>query len=264
MPRAVPGVTRTFRQDWGSGLRRALAIHCSLAHSGAWGGVARRLGDALWLQAFDLPGHGRSGDWDPSRDIMDQTVEMALDLIGDTRLDLIGHSFGAVACLRVAAEHPHLVRSLALYEPVLFAAAALDGHDAAAPHAEFAAALERGDRPEAARAFNALWGAERDWEAIPLRQRAALAARIHLVPAGNDALYGDRGGLLAPGRLAAVAAPVLLLEGSESPSIVPAINAALARRLPDARRVRVAGAGHMGPITHPDEVSAAIRVHLGL
>jgi pimeloyl-ACP methyl ester carboxylesterase len=31
------------------------------------------------------------------------------------------------------------------------------------------------------------------------------------------------------------------------------------RRLPDARRVSVDGAGHMVPITHPAEVAEAIR-----
>ena len=38
-----------------------------------------------------------------------------------------------------------------------------------------------------------------------------------------------------------------------------AINKSLERRLPDARRERIAGAGHMAPLTHPREVAQAIR-----
>ena len=264
MPEALLGGTRTFWRDWGEGPRRAVAIHCSLAHSGAWAAVAERLGDALRIQAFDLPGHGRSGPWDEARDIMDQAVAMALGLVGEGPVDLIGHSFGAVACLRIALERPDLARALALYEPVLFAAAREDGFDVAALPVSYEAALAAGDRLEAARRFNALWGAGAPWEALPERQRAALASRIHLIPAGNPALYEDRAGLLAPGRLEALAAPVLLLDGAASPPVIPAINAALAARLPNASRETVAGAGHMGPITHPDAVAAAIRRHLGL
>jgi pimeloyl-ACP methyl ester carboxylesterase len=264
MPEALLGGTHTFWREWGEGPRQALAIHCSLAHSGAWGGVAERLGDMLRTQAFDLPGHGRSGPWDEARDIMDQAVAMALELIGEAGpVDLIGHSFGAVACLRIAMERPGLARSLALYEPVLFAAARADGFDPAGSFAAFEQALAAGEPAEAARRFTGLWGSGEPWEALPERQRTALAQRIQLIPAGNPALHEDRAGLLAPGRLEAVAAPVLFLEGAASPPVISAINGALARRLPKASRETIAGAGHMGPITHPDAVAAAIRRHLG-
>jgi pimeloyl-ACP methyl ester carboxylesterase len=46
--------------------------------------------------------------------------------------------------------------------------------------------------------------------------------------------------------------------------VIAAISAGLERRLPAARRETIPGAGHMGPITHPDAVAAAIRAHLGL
>ena len=263
MPEADFGGTRTFWQAWGTGGRRAVAVHCSLAHSGAWEGVAARLSDVLRLQAFDLPGHGRSGDWDQGRDIMDQTVAMALGLIRDAPVDLIGHSFGAVACLRLAVERPDLVRSLVLFEPVFFAAAAADGYDTGAPFTPFAEALAKGDWDEAARFFTDLWGAGERWDDLPARQRAALAARIHLIPAANPALHDDNAGLLAPGRLERAEMPVLLLEGADSPPVIAAIAAGLARRLPDARRETITGAGHMGPITHPEAVAGAIRRHLG-
>jgi pimeloyl-ACP methyl ester carboxylesterase len=55
---------------------------------------------------------------------------------------------------------------------------------------------------------------------------------------------------------------VLLVEGAESPPIIDAVQEELARRLPQARRLIVPGAGHMVPITHPDIVARAVQAHL--
>jgi pimeloyl-ACP methyl ester carboxylesterase len=259
MPEAVLGGTRTFWREWGTGARRAIAIHCSLAHSGAWEGVATRLARDLRLQAFDLPGHGRSADWDGAWDIADQTVAMAEALADGEEVDLFGHSFGAVAALILALRRPELVRSLALFEPVFFAAARADGVGTRELFRPFEEALARGDREEAARIFTDLWGgAGPGWEALSPRQRMQLADRIHLIAAADATLHADRAGILAPGRLEALPVPVLLMEGSASPAVVAAINAALAARLPAAARVTIPGAGHMGPITDPAEVAAAI------
>ena len=56
--------------------------------------------------------------------------------------------------------------------------------------------------------------------------------------------------------------PVLLIEGADSPPVIDAIHTELARRLPQASRLSVPGAGHMVPITHPQIVAAAIAAHL--
>ena len=52
--------------------------------------------------------------------------------------------------------------------------------------------------------------------------------------------------------------PALLLEGDASPDMSYAINKSLERRLPNARRERIEGAGHMAPLTHPQDVAQAI------
>ena len=62
--------------------------------------------------------------------------------------------------------------------------------------------------------------------------------------------------------LEAIDAPVLLISGAESPPVIHAIAGALAGRLPDVGRANVPGAGHMLPITHPDEVAGLIGVNL--
>jgi pimeloyl-ACP methyl ester carboxylesterase len=252
-------------RQFGSGPRSALALHCTLSHGGSWRGLAELLGDRLSVTACDLPGHGKSPEWDRARDIHDQCTEAVMPLL-QRQMDLIGHSFGATVALRLAIEAPERVRSLCLIEPVLFAAAALEVPEALTAYREaaepFSRALRDGNMPLAARLFNREWGDGRGWDRIPERTRAYITARMDMIPAQEPALSEDSACLLAPERLARAQMPVLLMDGTQSPPIVMQINAALANRLPDARRVRVAGAGHMAPMTHPEAVARAIGAFL--
>ncbi|MES2144421.1 MAG: alpha/beta hydrolase, partial [Pseudomonadota bacterium] len=56
--------------------------------------------------------------------------------------------------------------------------------------------------------------------------------------------------------------PVLLIEGADSPPVINAVHTELARRLAQATRLVVSGAGHMVPITHAQDVARAVQVHL--
>ena len=252
----------------GQGARPALLIHCSLAHSGAWSALAERLAGKLRMTAFDLPGHGGAPDPEPGADITALAMAQAVALAEAERgpVDAVGHSFGAVVALRLALERPELVRTLTLIEPTIFAAAWHAGAPEAAAHVDalrpLEAALKAGDRAAAARFFLADWGAGSGWDALPAAQRAYVADRIHLILQAEPSLWHDTGKLLAPGRLEALARPVLLVEGGCSPPIIGAIAREIARRLPRVVRVTVPGAAHMVPMTHPDAVAVAIGVHL--
>jgi pimeloyl-ACP methyl ester carboxylesterase len=245
----------------GQGPRAALAIHCSLAHCGAWAGVARALGDLMTVTAFDLPGHGESGPWRGAGEIQSVSTAIAADLL-DGPADIIGHSFGATVALRLAVEHPHLVRSLSLYEPVFFAVALADHPEMRAPHeaemATYRSGIAAGEMARAARGFLRVWGEGSGWDALPEKARASIAAQMPLIEAASPALYDDAGGMLGSGALARIAAPALLMEGARSPAIIGAINAGLATRLPETHRAVIAGAAHMGPITRPGAVAAEI------
>ena len=111
-----------FARRWGDGPREVVALHCSLAHSGAWEGVVRALGPGLRVTAPDILGHGKAPDIDPGRDLHDQCYEAVLPHLPEGRFDAVGHSFGATLALRLAEELPERVRSLTLIDPVLFAA----------------------------------------------------------------------------------------------------------------------------------------------
>lgn len=257
MPRGDRGGHPTYWTTFGQGPRPALMIHCALAESSVWGGMARHLSGALSMTAFDLPGHGRSGDWDGVGEIQAQCVRIAADFAARAGgpLDVIGHSFGATVALRLALEHPGALRSLVLIEPVLFAVAGRAKGDG---DAAFAEAMRAGDMERAARDFTALWGTGARWEDIAQAQQAKLTAQMPLIAASAPALYDDIGGMLRPGGLEGLDLPVLLLEGSRAPAVISAINDGLAARLARAERSIIGGAGHMAPVTHPAQLSAEI------
>lgn len=251
-----------FRRHWpGDQARPALALHCMLASGSYWGPIAARLGGRIDLRGFDMPGHGRSPAWDPvagEPDFHSTVTRFAASLI-DRPVDLIGHSLGATVALRIAVAAPEAVRSLTLIEPVLFAAAP----DAvqAARDAELAAQLADGNTAQAVRSFMAAWGAQGYDDLTPAMQEQ-MRARIGIVAENAATLTEDRARLLRPGGLEAIDAPVLLISGTQSPAVIHSIAEALAGRLADVGRATVPGAGHMLPITHPDEVAGLIAVNL--
>ncbi|MEO0750488.1 MAG: alpha/beta hydrolase [Pseudomonadota bacterium] len=236
-------------------------IHCGLANSAAWGRMAKHLSGLLTMTAFDTPGHGRSDPWDARDDIQKTTAEIAADFLSGPT-DIIGHSFGATAALRLAVLRPDVVRTLTLIEPVFFAAALRDKPEIA-PHfaagqRDFVTAMQNGEMREAARAFTRIWGDGTPWEAIPDSAQQMLADHMYLIAASKPALEDDIGGMLAPGVLSAIDQPVLLIEGSQSPEIIPIIHDSLSGRLPNVTRAVIMGGGHMSPITHAGQVASEV------
>lgn len=235
---------------------RMLALHCALAHGGAWAGLG------LGILAPDLPGHGGSPDW-VGTDYHTDCTRAVISLM-DGPMHVVGHSSGAVIALRVALERPELVRTLTLIEPVLFAAARAAGSPTFADHvarfAPVALAFADGDMMAAAAAFHGVWGVG-TFSALPPDARAYMAARMPLIAAMNATLTDDAAGVLGPWRLESLGIPVLLLEGDKSPPVIAAIQDELARRLPQVTRVIVPGAAHMLPVTHAAPVAAAIAAH---
>ena len=254
-----------YSQVWGTGAQDALLLHCSLASSDAWRGVAGHLADGLTMTGFDFRGHGKSADWDGAGDYHSICTADAGGFL-KRPMHLIGHSFGATVALRLALERPDMVRSLTLIEPVFFAVA--KDTAAYADHTEeflpFVDAMERGEDGAAAQVFTDVWGTGADWAKLPAEMRAYVTKRIGLIPATVPTLYDDSAGMTGDGRLEGMSCPVLLVEGTQSPSIIAAINGALAARLPDVQRVKVEGASHMVPITHSAQVAEVISRFLSL
>ncbi|MCC0077851.1 MAG: alpha/beta hydrolase [Rhodobacter sp.] len=236
----------------------AVLAHCFLGNGGSWRRLLAAMAplDALSL---DLPGHGASPMPDSPGDFHALTADAITAQVAQPSL-LIGHSFGAASMLRHALHHPQTVTGLVLIEPVFFAAAR--GMPAYDPYRESERALHgavrAGDLEHAAREFLALNPGSPSWESLPAPVQRQMAAQMPLVSATEPGLFGDSGGLCAPGVMEGFDPPVLLLVGSGTTPIFHATVKALAQRLPRAEVAVIPGAGHMVPISHPTETAQVI------
>ena len=259
MPTQTSGGAQTYFARSGHGTEPGLFLHCALAQGSAWDRVTALLADEMSMIAMDLPGHGRSEDWDTARDFAEQARDMAYGLLSGP-MHVIGHSFGGYVALRLALDHPEKVRSLTLIDPIFFAAARHADETRFRDHLRraqrYMEALAEGDPVSAAREFTADWGVGLPWESLNPEHAAYISDRMSLIAATEAAVLDDNGAVWD--RLEQIECPILMTGGSASPPVMHAILDGLQSKQPLAKRVRLEGAGHMAPITHPDKVSALI------
>ena len=164
-----------------------------------------------------------------------------------------------------ALRRPSRVNALALYEPTLFGLIeatsekpnAVDGiRDSVA---QAGTALGLGDRATAAKIFIDYWMGEGAYIAKPEAQRIAIEDAIVQVRGWFHALMKAPTTLVS---LRSLKMPVLLLQGRETTDSARAVSALLAQSLPQVEVLNFDGLGHMGPITHPAPVNAAIEAFL--
>jgi pimeloyl-ACP methyl ester carboxylesterase len=244
-----------------------------LLHSGGlssrqWGRLAERLATEHRILSPDFLGYGRSSPWP-----RDQEFHFILDVLAIEALlgsvaapvHVVGHSYGGFIALLVALHQPERVRSLALIEPVAFGVPH-SRHDAAARASLAAAGIEHslidpatGGQEPWLREFVDYWSGPGAWEALPEAARASFRSV-------GWKLFGEVRSLLldrTPHQAyATLAATTLLLSGETSPLAARRVIAHLADVIPGARVLTVAGAGHMAPITHADQVNQWIADHI--
>ena len=252
-----------FFRESGSGTG-VVCIHCNASSSSQWRPLMDRLAQSHRVLAPDTHGAGRGPAWPDDRALTLRDEVALLKPVfarAGEPFALIGHSYGAAVALHAALLQPERVRALVLYEPTLFALI-----DAASPMpnaadgirqtvALAAAELSRGDRGAAAEVFIDYWMGEGAWSAKPEAQRSAIEAAVVNVQGWGGALFGDTTPLAA---FRALKMPVLLMQGSETTPSARAVATLLARTLPRVETLTLRGLGHMGPVTHPEQVDEAI------
>ncbi len=244
--------------------KATLCLHCSTGSSRQWASLAAALGDGRRVIAPDLLGYGDNPPWPRGQPVsLDDEVSRLMPLLEcqDEPVDVVGHSFGAAVALKLALLRPHRVRSLCVYEPVLFGLLREDAASDAA-RAQIHAistrvdrALTRGAIEAAAALFIDFWSGDGAWKSMPQSRRDGVRARIEKVRADFEALFTEQITLAALRRLHV---PVLCLSGKRSPAVARRVADLLTSTLPDVRSRRFVQAGHMGPVTDADAVNESI------
>jgi pimeloyl-ACP methyl ester carboxylesterase len=171
------------------------------------------------------------------------------------RVVVIGHSYGALTALFLAARHPDLVRALVLAEaPAIPLLAHLPGDEARTGKEMFEdiqrrmvapmqQAFRRDDRDAGIAAFiDYVFNDPHAWNKMPESSRKEMLRDAHEwdVMMTSGTLFPD----IAPQTIRKITAPTLLLSGAKSYPFLGPITKELARLLPNRENIVLPDAGH--------------------
>ncbi|WP_433131588.1 alpha/beta fold hydrolase [Micromonospora sp. CA-240977] len=239
-------------------------VHGSGGGLHSWATVADQLASdhEVWLPA--RRGYGPSDVPPGPKSFSEETadllavIEAARQPTGRT-VHVVGASYGSTLALHTAAADPRGIRSLAIFEPPLFAA----GAEIAPLLARYRAAFERDDAAAMAAALNdvtrvpaeivaALAASAGDRTPDPVEARRAAIGWLHDL----EALAGDSTDIA---RWSSISVPTLLLAGADTWAPMPATMDTLARTIPAVRHVVWAGQSHFVTMTAPTLVADTLR-----
>jgi len=245
-----------------------ICLHSSASSARQWSALQDSLATGYRVLAPDLLGYGTDANWQYERALsLDDEARRIEPLIAaePDGVHLVGHSFGGAVALHLALRNPARVRSVALYEPMLADLLQEDFKTRAAA-VEFGSmriavrrAVYSGRADHAAQVFVDYWSGVGAWRALPEKRRQAIVQRMRKVDAEFDAILYNATGLAAYRR---IGVPVLALVGDATRLPPRQIVDLLCTVLPEVTRREIAGAGHLGPLTHPGDVNPRIRAFL--
>lgn len=183
-----------------------------------------------------------------------------LDALGLPRVTLVGSSYGAYTALALAIAQPQRVAAIVAVEPAMLCYADFSEsgrRERARFRAEVIepanAAFRRGDDATAA----ALMTGGIQGRAAPSADDPAYRRRMQNVLAMRMlALSSNEFPLLPPAALKALPMPVLLVSGEDTAPIHAEVFRNVVAAMPQARSVRIAGAGHSVPRDQPERFNA--------
>jgi pimeloyl-ACP methyl ester carboxylesterase len=238
-------------------------LHASGSSARQWLELTEMLQPRFRVCAVEFRGHGVTGD---SPFALDDEVARVAPLVAKAGgAHFVGHSYGAAVAMKLAAMHPGSVRSLIAYEPVLVRWLMDDeagrrlARDIAAIADRIRNRLSWGQDRLAAQLFVEFWSGAGAWDSLPGATQIASAAGMRMVLRQFDAMFREA---LPPAQLARLAIPMLFMNGAKTIPFALQVAGLLREELPHARHEALPGMGHMGPITHAQEVNRTIAQFL--
>ena len=211
---------------------------------------------------IDLPGSGRSSGVSGALTIarLADAVRSVCSRLQVTRAHLLGHSMGTIVCQHLAAEHPKLVRSLALFGPLIAPT------DAARTAIRARAAKARGEGVAGMQDIaQTLMQAATSADSRQRFPAAAAFVRESLMRQDPDG-YARSCEALAdapPAAVERIVAGTLLVTGDEDGVAPPQSVRAMAERFTGAkgavRTVVLNRCGHWTPVERPEECARELR-----
>ncbi len=236
-------------------------LHGWAMHGGMFDSLVPALARCYRVSVVDLPGHGRSAMTQTFA--MDAVVETLAQVFAgaDAPLAILGWSLGGTVALRWASLHPEQVGRLLLVCTTPRFVATADWH-----HAMDEGTLRRfGDELRVAHHLTLLRFLSLQMQGGDEGRATLAALRSQLFARGEpapEALISALAALAAADLrddVRAILAPTLVVTG-EHDSLVPAAAGAwLARAMPVARHVDIAGAAHAPFLSHRAAFDAAVE-----
>jgi len=234
-----------------------LLLHAGIADRRMWEPQVAAL-EAAGHRALapDLPGFGDSA-LEPG--VIDYVAFAAAQLAGTAAV--AGCSFGGRIALELALARPDLVERLVLIGAGL--GSWQWSESAQAGFAEEEEAIERGDLAAAAGQQARMWlAADAAPEVRALTEAMTLRSYEQQLPVEGqvEAVWPDPS---AGARLDEIAAPTLVVVGTEDLDDIKSIAEKLATGIPGARLETIEGAGHLPSLERPDELNRLLLDFLG-
>ena len=244
-----------------------VCLHASASSSRQWQPLADIAGRSLDIVAPDLYGHGRGPAWlgSPSGVVRGDAERIARLLSVDRRAHLVGHSYGGVVALHVALAFPERVKSVVVWEPVMFRALrdfaprSREAIEAFAIGRAVQRDVRGGLAEHAARRFVDFWAEPGAFDTMSAPRRDAVVQRMSTVAAHFASLWNDT---MRVAEIARSRVPLVVLSGVRTGRATRRIVELLRYARPDATGGAMTMLGHMGPLTHPNTVAQRIAFEL--
>jgi pimeloyl-ACP methyl ester carboxylesterase len=241
----------------GGGGDAVLMIHGLGGTSNTWTALTAAFARFTTLR-FDLPGSGRSHRVEGSLSI-DRFVQSALRVLGTSgfeRAHIVAHSLGTIVAAHLAVRERKVVRSLALFGPLL-----------APPDAARANIRARGEKarsegvPGMQAIADALVQSATSAETKARRHAAVAFVRETLMRQDPEGYARTCDALAAAeaADAARIACPTLLVTGDEDIVAPPQAVRSMSEKIAGSRVEVLRGCGHWEPIEKPDECMELLR-----